>query len=276
MESLLAAALSTAAILAPLPKGWKPPPGYSSSEAALSAPVQALFVKKLHEDESVLIVERYSSQDPEGDPEAFCRNLGPQARKSSRKVAGRTYEVYQGLEIESFSRRIPSDDPYVHALGSKPPPPRVSLFERRRFPVGGEAYRFYRCRALDAWKTLGRYRSLQRAGKDLYDFRAKEFDSVQRRVSAACFGQSVLSAMDAGSPVPDIPMPSRYRLRIMAQDEWTYGASRKLERECVHLRPFDGGFYVLRLRAPIDAYPDELPAFDALLKDFDPPASKNP
>jgi hypothetical protein len=64
--------------------------------------------------------------------------------------------------------------------------------------------------------------------------------------------------------------PSLYRLRLMAREEWAYGASMKVEREAVHLRDAPGGFYALRLRAPKDRFAEELPGFLRFAAEFSP------
>jgi hypothetical protein len=61
-----------------------------------------------------------------------------------------------------------------------------------------------------------------------------------------------------------------YRLRIMAREEWTYGASKKVESECVHVRPAGDGFYALRFRAPKPDYESERAVFDRFLLGFQP------
>ncbi|HAH07221.1 MAG TPA: hypothetical protein DCM05_11985 [Elusimicrobia bacterium] len=259
----LAVALSTAALFG------GPPPGYQQA-AAISPPILAYYSKRLYDGEAVLMVERYFEADGT-DLGAFLRNLGlgPDPKPVKRKAEGKVFEVYEGLKVESFTRIITPEDLYADALGSGKPP-RLSLFESARFPVGGEAYRFYRCRKLGAWGVLARYRRLRAKGEDLYKFETQELDTATRKVLSACFGQGFLYAMTQGQEVPDVPKPSGYRLKIMAREEWAYGASKKVELECVHLRPVAGGFYVLRFRAPKSDFKAERAAFDRFLAAFQP------
>lgn len=259
----LAVALSTAALFG------GPPPGYQQA-AAIAPPIVAYYSKRLYDGEAALMVERYKEADG-ADLGLFLRNLGlgPDPKPVKRKAGGAAFEVYEGLQVESFTRLITPEDPYSDALGTGRPP-RLSLFESARFPKGGEAYRFYRCRKLGAWGVLSRYRKLRARGEDLYPFETKELDTPTRKILAACFGQGLLYAMTQGQEVPDVPKPSGYRLKIMAREEWAYGASKKVELECVHVRPVPGGFYVLRLRAPKSDFKAERPAFDRFMAAFQP------
>ncbi len=61
-----------------------------------------------------------------------------------------------------------------------------------------------------------------------------------------------------------------YRLRILARDEWRHGAARRVERECVHLMDWEGGFLALRFRSPRDTYRQEFASFEAFLGTFAP------
>ncbi|MFA6028779.1 MAG: hypothetical protein WC969_02870 [Elusimicrobiota bacterium] len=272
MEALAAVVLATSTLLSTAaPITLTPPEGYKASDARLGAPIVAVFSKRLHDGEAALIVERYAAEDPDGDPAVFARNLGAGARRAVRKIGGRAFELYEGIDVETFTRQVQQGDPYAETLGTSPSPPRLSFFESRRFPKGGDAYRLYRCIELDAWRTLRRYRSLKAGEGDLAEFRSR-LSPVQRQVVSTCFGTGILMAMAEGEQVPDIPKPSMYRLRIMARDEWQYGSTRKVERESVHLRPIrGGGFYALRLRAPREAFSGEKDAFDAFLTAFAPP-----
>ncbi|MFH1726162.1 MAG: hypothetical protein ABII00_16255 [Elusimicrobiota bacterium] len=244
------------------------PEGYRRSEGRLTAPVVAVFSKDVYEGEAAIVVERYSEADGNAvSKESFLRNLNPRPGEVSlgrHSIGGRSFEVYHGIEFTSFDRRIQPNDPYADALGAAIRPPRLSLFERRRFPPGGNAYRLYRCRKLGAWGLLGDYRRL-RAKERLEEFQAEHGGRGDRRLLATCFGSTVAWAVAQGETVPRIPKPSRRRLRIMAREEWTHGASRRVERECVHLRDIPGGFLVLRFRAARHSFRREHEAFETFL-----------
>ena len=251
------------------------PTGYSATQGALRLPMAGIYLKRLPEGESALIVEVYrSTEGPAPDREAFLRDLeggkGRLPSPSRRKAGGREFDVYDGLEVESFTRRISPLDPHSQSLGRTPPPPKLGWFDQRRFPQGGQAYKLFRCRKVGAWDLLSRYNRLREAGEDLFGFHMNTLGDRERGMVAACFGHAVLQEMLRGAPMPPLPMPGMSRLKAMAKEEWEHGASRVREREIVHLRPVPGGFFVLRLRAPKDSFSQELPAFDRFLAGFEP------
>ncbi|MFH2202376.1 MAG: hypothetical protein ABIJ96_04635 [Elusimicrobiota bacterium] len=242
--------------------------GYRQSSGEMGAPVLAVFSKTLRVGEAAILVERYSAADGSAaDKELFLRNLAPAGetpRETRHKVGALEFPVRHGLEFVRFTRRIGSGDPYSDYLGAHFPPPRLSLFERRRFLVGGEAYRLYRCRRLDAWGMLGDYRRMRRK-KRLGEHQRVSLRSTERKIIAACFGREVIMAVGRGDEVPRIPKPSMYRLRIMAREERAHGAVRSVEHECVHLRAIEDGFLVLRFRAPAASFKREHAAFETFL-----------
>lgn len=248
------------------------PEGYARMEGRLNAPVAAIFTKPVHGGEASLIVERYGGEwGEELDRESFLRNLTPagQAPPAGRHaLAGREFLVYHGLDFERYTHAVQAGDPYADYLGRRYPPPRLSLFENRRFAPGGQAYRLYRCRKLGAWGMLADYNRALRSGR-LGEFR-RELQPADRRVLAACFGNHTLLLMETGKPAKAPPKPSLYKLRAIAREEWTMGASRSVERECVSLIDLPAGFLALRLRAPRHAFADEHAAFELFLGSFVP------
>jgi len=245
------------------------PAGYAVSDGLMGAPVAAIMTKAMPDGEVAVTVELYGEADGGLDPESFVRRLSPGTPPAPGRhvVDGKSFEVYHGIDFESFSRRIQVDDPHKASLGTITLP-GLSPLGRRKFPVGGDAYRLYRCRKLGAWGMLGDYRRAQRRGegKGFFD----RLGTQDRRVLSACFGRTAVAAMEAGSPPPRVRKPAVRELRLMARDEWTHGASRRVERECVHIRPVPGGFFVLRLRAPLDDFADEHGFFEAFLSSFEP------
>lgn len=251
------------------------PTGYAATQAALRLPMAGMYVKRLPEGESALIVEVYRTAEGTGvDQAQFLRGLSGKASSppspSRRRAGEHEFDVYDGLEVESFTRRIAPMDPHSQVLGQTPPPPRLGLLDERRFPPGGEAYKLYRCRKLGAWDLLSQYRRMREAGEDLFGFRMNTLGDRARGMVAACFGHAILQDMLNAAPVPSLPMPGMSRLRAMAREEWEHGASRVREGEIVHLRQVPGGFFVLRLRAPKESFEHELPAFDRFLAGFEP------
>ena len=259
-------AASTAAVSF---SGAAAPAGYQAV-GTVSAPIVAFYAKRLYDGEAALIVERYLKEQG-ADIGAFVRNLNfnERPRLKRRRIGGKTFEIYEGLSLESVTRVIPASDPYADALGNGPPP-RLSLFESHRFLAGGEAYRLYRCRKVGAWGVLGRYRRMKEKGEDLFSFMSKDFDALTRNRVAACFGSGVLLAMSKWEEVPDFPKPSLYRLRIIARQEWATGAASRAESECIHIRPVPDGFYAVRFRAPEADFARERAAFDEFILGFEP------
>ncbi|MEE8425333.1 MAG: hypothetical protein V3S11_05870 [Elusimicrobiota bacterium] len=250
------------------------PHGYRKADGRLTAPILAMMTKPVSGGEAAIIVEHYP--DSAGQA-AFLRNLGAEGGTPPPKeiaVDGKPFTVYPNLEYIRYVGLISAGDPYADSLGSTFRPPRLSVIERRRFLTGGEAFRLYRCRRLRAWGILGDYRRLRRKNR-LGEFHGLGFGPPRRKIVATCFGRSVLFAIQTGKNIPKIPKPSMYRLRILARDEWRHGASRRVERECIHLRDWKGGFLVLRFRAPRDAYRSEFASFEAFLETF-APLSKEP
>ena len=245
------------------------PVGYQAV-GLVSAPIVAFYAKRLYDGEAALIVERYPREQG-ADIGAFVRNLNfnERPRLVRRRIGGKTFEVYEGLSLESFVRVIPPSDPYADVLGGGPPP-RLSLFETHRFLSGGEAYRLYRCRESGAWGVLRSYRRLKEKDEVLFSFMSKDMDSLTRRRIAACFGPGILLAMSKAEDVPDFPKPSLYRLRMMARRERATGAASRKESECVHIRPVPDGFYAVRFRAPEADFARERAAFDEFLAGFEP------
>jgi len=268
--STAAAALSSSAAA---PALWAPAPEGYQAAGPVSAPVVAFYAKRLYDGEADIIVERYLKAEG-ADIEVFTRNLesGVRPRLERRRIGDKTFELYEGLSLESFVRVLPPFDPYAGALGGGPPP-RLSLFESHRFLAGGEAYRLYRCRKEGAWTLLRRYRRLREKGDDLYPFFNKDLNPLARARFEACFGAGVLLAISKGEDVPDFPKPSLYKLRNMARREWATGAASRMESECVHIRPLSDGFYALRFRAPEADFARERAAFDEFLRSFEPQPS---
>ncbi|MFA5139972.1 MAG: hypothetical protein WC728_12135 [Elusimicrobiota bacterium] len=247
------------------------PRGYVRAEAG-GLPVAAMFIRTLPGGEADIVVERYTESADGISVKTFAENLGPKesARFLTRhKVGDRTLEAYHGMDFESYARQISSEDPYSDSLGTGISPPRLSLLENRRFPKGGDAYRLYRCRKLGAWGILADYRRGLKKGQAAGSF-WEGLPVADRRIVAACFGQAAAAAMRGGGEPPETAKPSRYRLRIMARDEWTHGAARLVERECVHIRPAQDGFWAVRLRAPRADFARAHEAFETFLGSFEP------
>jgi hypothetical protein len=244
------------------------PEGYRPIDADLNPPVISILVKTIYCGESSITVERYAgTDDPPIEKGSFLRSLSPRPEtflRTHRLRAGDA-EAYHGIPVESFSRPLPPADPFADTLGGAPPP-RLSIFESRRFPRGGDAYRLYRCRKQGAWGLWADYRAAQGKGRGREFFTA--LPAEDRRLLGTCFGQTVLSAMQEGSRTQALSKPSMYRLRIMARDEWVHGASRVMDRECLVLRDLPDGFLVLRLRAPSAAFDSEHSAFERFLASF--------
>lgn len=250
------------------------PKGYRRATGRLMRPVEAIFTRGLFSGEASIVVERYGDGDGVSR-ESFLRNLVPAGgdKKASdwrteHAVGSKKIGVHHGMEFESFTRRIPPFDPFSDFLGGAFRPPRLSLFERRRFPVGGEAYRLHRCRKHGAWGLLKGYRRARRRGR-AKEYFWKKLQRGQRLIIATCFGRGALLAMERGDEAPYAPKPTRYRLRIMARDEWAHGASRLVERECILLRDVENGFLVLRFRAPRAEFRREHAVFETFIASFE-------
>jgi len=246
------------------------PSGYKRSEARLTGSMTAMFHQPLFGGgEAAISVESYT--DGSVDRAAFVQNLIRDVdapKPSKHEVGGKEFPVYHDLEFVSYGRRIGPDDLFSGSLGTWIKPPRLSWFEGRRFPPGGDAYRLYRCKKRGAWGVLGDYRRALKKKGEVDKFRMKMRNTRDGKLLSPCFGKTVLMAISDSEPVPKIPKPSMYRLRIMARDEWHHGASRNVDRECVHIRDIPGGFMVLRFRAPRAHFKSEHERFLTFLGSF--------
>ena len=221
-----------------------PPTGYVRADDA-RPPVVAMFSKTLWDGEATFTVERHEKKDGGPALEAFVRQLGAPAGPTRRKVGRQVFTLYEEIPLETVLRRLGEQDPYAAVLGSDEPP-RLSFLERRRFAVGGEAYRLYRCREKDAWDKLhdyGRAQELGRGAEHAHRLAAEGLMPV-------CFGNATWGRMQRGEPVEDIPKPSGYRLRIMARDEWATGAVRRPELESVYVHDAPDAIWAVRYRVP--------------------------
>jgi hypothetical protein len=245
------------------------PEGYRTSEGSLHSPVIALFSKEVYGGEASIVVERYTEADGNAtDQELFWRNLaGKGNAPSAHKIGEKNFSVRHDLRFERSVRRISPGDPYADYLGTGHAPPRLSLVEKRRFLVGGDAYRLYRCRKLSAWGILADYRRA-RDKKRLSEFFQNSLKASDRKILSACFGKTVLMSIGRGEAIPDIPKPGMYRLKIMAREERDGLTVRMIERECVYVTDVAGGFAVVRLRAPESQFKAEHKAFETFLASF--------
>jgi hypothetical protein len=244
---------------------------YRATTGRLELPIVAMFSRDTGDGDAALIVERYENSAGI-TPAAFTANLKNGKKAATPKsitLDGTAYEIFTDLEFVRYVGRVPRGDPYRNALGAKHAPPRLSLIERRRFLPGGRAYKLYRCKKAGAWGILADYHRAYAKG-DLKGFRSRGLSPAERRLLSVCFGGPVLLAVDGGSKAPVVAKPSMYRLRVMARDEWMHGANRYVERESLHLRIEEGGFWVLRYRAPLSAFAHGEPAFHALVSSFRP------
>lgn len=244
------------------------PRDFTVSDALFQSPVAAVLHRDTAFGETAIVVERYGGKT--GAPvgrEEFAAHLAdgrPAAASSHGPLT-----AYHGMEFKVTERRISPDDPWREALGTQDQPPKLSPMEGRRFLVGGEAYRLYRCLRKDAWGVLGDYRRAQAEGK-LESFR-NSHPPEERRLVSACFGSWVAHAVGEGRPLPPIPKPSSGTLRAMAREEWERGAVTRRELECVvTIDSAGGGFWTLRLRAPAAAFADEHSAFLEFISSFKP------
>lgn len=124
------------------------------------------------------------------------------------------------------------------------------------------------------------YRKTLKRG-EAAESRSKIRGTKDGKLLGPCFGKTTVQAIAEGKPVPKVPKPSMSRLRIMATDEWHCGASRRIDRECVHIRdipggPVPGGFMVLRFRAPRHSFKREHKGFLAFLGSFEPAVPAQP
>lgn len=223
-----------------------PPTGYVAAEPPARSPVLALYTRSVWDGEVTISVERHPKQDGSPTVEAFLRQLGGKTAKRGE------LEVIEDVPLESFPRRISEEDPYAAELGSEDPPD-LGFFERRTFPIGGEAYRLYRCRRHAAWELLEAYRKALEEGKAAA-FAATELAGNRPGVVSGCFGKASLAAMRRGEAVEDVPKPSMAQLRLMAREEWSFGAVRRLERESLHVLDSADAITVVRYRAPERVY----------------------
>ncbi|MBI5596597.1 MAG: hypothetical protein HY928_10955 [Elusimicrobia bacterium] len=237
------------------------PEGYLPSEGVMGDPVAAMLRRDTPYGEAAIVAERYRAPISREDFVAHLKE-GP-APKASRHEA---FTVYHGLPFELGERNIPPDDPWASTLGGRFAPPRLSPLEGRRFLVGGEAYRVWRCEKLNAWGVLGDYRRAQRRGK-VDEFRASH-PPEDRRLVSACFGGVVSRLVAEGKPVPAIPRPSMMGLRALARQEWERGTVIRRERQCVAVVDSKDGFWALRLRAPDIGFETEHEAFLGFLAAF--------
>ncbi len=244
------------------------PLDFAVSEATVQSPVAAVLHRDTAFGETAIIVERYGESD--GAPvnrEDFIAHLAD-GRPAAASLHG-PLTAYHGLEFRVTDRRIGPDDPWREALGVEVSPPKLSPIEGRRFLVGGEAYRLYRCLQKDAWGVLGDYRRAQAAGKP--DSFRSSHPPEERRLVSACFGSWVAHAVAEGRPLPPLPRPSHGALRGLAREEWERGAVTRRELECVVLLDAGGsGFWALRLRAPSEAFAAEHAAFLDFVATFHP------
>lgn len=241
------------------------PEGYARSEGVMGAPVAAMLRRETPFGEAAIVAERYGERW--GSPVSradFVTHIkeGP-APKAVRHGA---YTAYHALPFELSERNVTPDDPWASTLGGRFAPPRLSVAEGRRFLVGGEAYRVWRCGKLGAWGILADYRRAQAGGK-VEQFRSSH-PPEERRLVSACFGGAVSRLVAEGKAVPHIPKPSMMSLRALARQEWERGVVVRKELQCVAVLDAPGGFWALRLRAPEDGFAAEHDAFLAFLETF--------
>lgn len=255
---------SVGAFSAVFPEGWE------LSEGVMTLPVVAMLRHDTAHGEAAVVVERYGQGGAELGQEEFVAHLAlGRAPALSRHGAGAdALPAYHDIRFALSERRIGPDDPWRDSLGQRLEPPKLSAVEGKRFLVGGDAYRLYRCSKLGAWGVLADYRRALAAGR-LDEFRTKT-PPEERRLVSACFNSFVAHAVADGRPVPPLPRPSLSSLRGLAREEWERGAVMRRERECVLLKDAPGGFWVLRLRAPEDAFDGLHPAFLAFARTFRP------
>lgn len=246
------------------------PNGWELSDGVMGRPVAAMLRRETAFGGASIIVERYGPGWGDVRKEEFVAHLitGRPPVPSRHAAGGEDLAAYHGLRFSLSERSIGPDDPWKGSLGQIWKPPKLSLVEGKRFLVGGEAYRLFRCGRLGVWRVMGDYRRAQAAGK-VEEFRASH-PPEERRLVSSCFNSFVAHAVAEGRPVPPMPRPSLSALRGMAREEWERGAVMRRERECVVLRDSPDGFWVLRLRAPEDAFELEHRAFLVFVAAFRP------
>lgn len=246
------------------------PNGWELSDGVMGRPVAAMLRRETAFGDAAIVVERYGPGWGEVGKEEFVAHLvtGRPPVASRHAAGGEDLAAYHDLRFTLSERSIGPDDPWKGSLGQTWPPPKLSPVEGKRFLVGGEAYRLFRCGKLGAWGVLADYRRAQAAGK-VEEFRTSH-PPEERRLVSSCFNSFVAHAVAEGRPLPPMSQPSLSSLRGMARDEWERGAVMRRERECVVLRDGPGGFWVLRLRAPEGAFELEHRAFLAFVAGFRP------
>lgn len=246
------------------------PEGWELSDGVLTLPAAALLRRDTAFGEADIIVERYGPGGAALSKEEFLAHLvaGRPPVASRHAAGGEVLAAYHGLRFTVSERAVGPDDPWKGSLGQRWEAPKLSPVEGKRFLVGGEAYRLYRCGRLGAWDVLADYRRAQHAGK-VEEFRASH-PPEERRLISNCFNSFVAHAVAEGKPLPALPRPSLSALRGIAREEWERGAVLRRERECVVLRDAAEGFWVLRLRAPEAAFEDVHAAFLAFVAAFRP------
>lgn len=244
------------------------PTGWEASDGVMSEPVAAVLRKETAFGQADIIVERYGPGAI--GKEEFAAHLvsGTPPVQSRHTAGGDVLAAYHDLRFTLSERSIGPDDPWKLALTQRWDPPKLSPIEGKRFLVGGEAYRLYRCGKLRAWGVLADYRRAQASGK-LEEFR-NTHPPEERRLVSNCFNSFVAHSVAEGRPLPPMSQPSLSTLRGMARDEWERGAVLRRERECVVIRDGPVGFWVLRLRAPEAAFEETHGAFLAFLAAFRP------
>lgn len=246
------------------------PEGWELSEGVMSLPATAMLTRDTAFGQATIIVERYGEGGAAVGKEEFLAHLvsGRPPVASRHAAGGNDLAAYHDLRFTLSERIVGADDPWKNALTQRWGPPKLSPVEGKRFLVGGEAYRLFRCGKLGAWGILADYRRAQKAGK-VEEFRSTH-PAEERRLISNCFNSFIAHAVAEGRPVPALSQPSLSSLRGMAREEWERGAVMRRERECVLLRDAPKGYWVLRLRAPEGAFDDEHPAFLTFAAAFRP------
>lgn len=241
------------------------PEGYARSGGRFSAPLVEFLQRPVYDGEASIALELYREDGGAATLASFKRGLHPDKPEPSMRAFGdRTLEVFHDLRFESYARRIPTADPYADVLGTQIAPPRLDPLGKRRFPKGGDAYRLHRCKKVGAWGMLAD-QTRARVGRQKGDPEPEPIKPRERGILATCFGRSILEHLEKGEPYGAIPKPGLSRLRLMASDEWEHGAARRIERECVHIRPTKSGYAVVRFRAPDAAFEEQHAAFELFL-----------
>ena len=241
------------------------PTGYTRTQGRLSLPLVEILRRNVYWGETSISIEYYNETDGAPAFDSFARSLHPKKPEpTQREIGGKTLSAYHDLRFSSYARRISVQDAYADVLGTHHRPPRLDPIGKRRFPKGGDAYRLHRCKKVGAWRILGEQSRL-RIGLKKGDAEPKRMTRRERRIFATCFGRVSLVRLLAGEAVGSIPKPSLSRLRLMAKDEWDYGARRRIDRECVHLRRLKDGYAAIRFRAPDHAFDGQHAAWELFL-----------